>query len=159
MITFHRDLVTSIEIENTSEHENAKIRGRALFSLVLTMVDEARSIIKEIIKDKDIKDLYKDEKEFEKACMIWGADNLHLRNEINIAYLISFVGVSSQNVQILTSVMKKHYSNDISDLIIKRFRLILKGGKNANISEIFTGRSGHLPSREGVCWHDEGLAC
>lgn len=130
LVTFHRDMVTSIEIDNTSEHFDVKTKGRALFSLVLTMVDEARDLVKELIKDKDIKDLYKDENAFEQDCVIWSVDNLRHRTEINIAYMITFVGVSSINAQLLTSVLKQHYTDEFTDQIIKRFKQILKGEKN-----------------------------
>lgn len=130
MITFHRDMTKELRIENTTEFVNAKTDGSAACSMVLTMVDQARTIVASFIKDKEVKELYKNEKEYNADCELWGKDNLLLRNEINIAYLITFIGVSSINMPLLKSILKKRYSDDFSNSIVDRFQLILKGEHN-----------------------------
>lgn len=130
MITFHRDMTKDLRIENTTEFLNAKTDGSAACRMVRTMVDQARTIVASFIRDKEVKDLYKNEEEYNADCDLWGKDNLALRTEINIAYLITFIGVSSINLPLLKSILKRRYSDDFSNTIIDRFQLILKGEQN-----------------------------
>lgn len=130
MITFHRDMTKELRIENTTEFVSAKTDGSAACSMVLTMVDQARSIVASFIKDKEVKKLYKNDNEYNADCSLWGKDNLQLRTEINIAYLITFIGVSSINLPLLKSILEKRYSDDFSNSVIDRFLLILKGEHN-----------------------------
>lgn len=130
LITFHRDLTYSLRIENTSQYADARIEGRALFGLILKMVDEARVLVNSSFKDNDIQSIYKSDSEYNKDCKIWGANNVALRTEINIAYLITFIGVSSVSIDLLKKTLKKHYADAFSDSIVERFQQILKGETN-----------------------------
>ena len=133
LISFNRSMLHDMQMETNS----GKAYGTECFQLFIHTLKEAYDIVGSIISASSIKDFYKDSDSYNKDLELWNsAENLKERTQINISYLITFIGVKKMALNQLTFILNKSYKEEFVSNLISRFQLYIDGQSKLEVHDL-----------------------
>lgn len=135
MIELQRDKTKQLSVPYTAKDKDGNglrpvLKGQDAISYFLSLYSEALSLVSDQFTEVQIRNLYRVQSVYLADCRIWGGAKLKDRTLSNIAYLITFIGVTKAGVELLKNKYFTKYDEGSINTLLRVFQLKLAGAND-----------------------------